>query len=176
MLAIDDAEADAIFGALSSATARSILTTLFERPRTASQLADEVDTSVQNVSYHLDNLGESELVEEVETWYSDQRKEMTVYAPANEALVLFAGDEISNPSLFDAVKRVVGSVSLFAIIAVVVDRLARRSAPSGTPLTPGAEPSDSESIIVTVPPGVIFFLGSVLALLVIGAWWYYRRF
>ncbi len=176
LLAIDDAKADEIFAALSSATARSILTVLFERPRTASELADEADTSVQNVSYHLDNLRESDLVEVVETWYSDQGKEMKVYAPANEALVLFAGDEISRSSFFDAVKRLVGFVGLFGLLGVIAARLARRSAPSGVPLTPGAGQPDSEPIIVTVPPGVLFFFGSVLALLVIGTWLYYRRF
>lgn len=176
VLAIDDAEADEIFAALSSTTARSILAVLFEKPRTASELADEVDTSVQNVSYHLDNLEESDLVEVVETWYSDQGKEMKVYAPANEALVLFAGDGISRSSFLDAVKRLVGFVSLFGLVGVIVDRLTRQSAPSGTPLTPGAGQPDSEPILVTVPPGVLFFLGSVLALLVIGTWLYYRRF
>lgn len=174
VLAIDDAEADEVFSALSSATARSILTALFDRPRTTSELADEVDTSVQNVSYHLDNLRESDLVEVVETWYSDQGKEMNVYAPADEALVLFAGDGLSRSSLLDAVKRLVGFVGLFGLLSVVVDRLARRSVPSGEPLSPGAGNPARDPTVLVVPPGVLFFLGSLLALLVVGTWVYYR--
>ena len=81
VMAIDDEAADEIFSTLSSATARSILTALYDQPRTASELADEGETSLQNVQYHLNNLSDSGLIEVVETWESDQRREMKVYAP-----------------------------------------------------------------------------------------------
>ena len=88
---IDEDAADEVFGALSSETARSILAALYEEPRTASDLAEAVDTSLQNVRYHLEKLVDAELVEVADTWYSERGTEMKVYAPRSESLVLFAG-------------------------------------------------------------------------------------
>lgn len=73
--------------ALSSETAREILASLGE-PGTASDVADAVDRSVQNVSYHLDRLCEAGLVTPTGTWYSEKGREMTVYALATERLVV----------------------------------------------------------------------------------------
>lgn len=168
VLAIDDATADDIFSVLSSDTARAILTTVYERPRTASAIADEVDTSLQNVNYHVTNLRESGLVEVAETWYSDQGKEMNVYAPANEALVLFAGDGIERSSLLDAVKRLLGFVGVFAAGSLLVDRVARRIVSDTGPPTAGMGPGDPSTFVV--PPGALFFAGSLVALLVLVLW------
>jgi len=173
VMAIDDEAADEVFSTLSSATARSILTALYDQPRTASELADEGETSLQNVQYHLNNLSESGLIEVVETWESDQRREMKVYAPTNKALVLFAGDNLHRSSLLDTIKQLVGLVGIFALVSVIVDSVVRNwvSRPAvdvGTTKTPG------EPTMFALPPGLLFFLGSLLALFAFGAWWYYR--
>jgi len=77
--------------ALSSGTARSILETLDDSPKTTSEIADVVGTSIQNAHYHIQRLEENDLVEPVETWYSVKGKEMTVYALAAEKLVVQFG-------------------------------------------------------------------------------------
>lgn len=173
VMAIDDEAADDVFSTLSSATARSILTALYDQPRTASGLADEGETSLQNVQYHLNNLSDSGLIEVVETWYSDQGREMKVYAPTNKALVLFAGDNLHRSSLLDAVKRLVGLVGIFALVSAIVDgvvrhRVSRPAVDVGSTKTPG------EPTMFGVPPGLFFFLGSLFALFAFGAWWHYR--
>ena len=173
VMAIDEEVADEVFSTLSSATARSILTALYDQPRTASELADEGETSLQNVQYHLNNLSDSGLVEVVETWESDQRREMKVYAPTNKALVLFAGDTLHRSSLLDAIKELVGLVGIFALVSVIVDSVVRTwvSRPAvkvGTTKTPG------EPTMFALRPGLLFFLGSLLALFAFGVWWYYR--
>lgn len=78
----------AVLEALASETARSVLLALAEEPRTASDLAGAVDTSLQNVHYHLNNLLEAGLVTGIGTWYSAKGKEMTVYAPSSEGIEL----------------------------------------------------------------------------------------
>lgn len=83
---LTDENSTAVFEALGSETARSILETLDDQPATASDLADEVETSLQNVQYHLDNLHDASLVAEVGTWYSSRGKEMSVYALSSERL------------------------------------------------------------------------------------------
>ena len=88
--AVDDGS-DRAFDVLRSATARAILQTLYEEPAAASDVADRVGTSLQNVHYHLGNLREADLVTVAGTWYSEKGTEMKVYAPADEPLMLVVG-------------------------------------------------------------------------------------
>ena len=143
LLAIDDEAADDVFSALSSVTARSILSSLYEEPQTASEIADSTNTSLQNVNYHINNLRDSDLIEVVDTGYSDQGREMKVYAPANGALVMFASNDLERTSLWETLKRLLGGVGLFAIVSLAVDRLVRQLAPRPqlTPGTTGPTPS-----------------------------------
>lgn len=90
-----DLTADAtetVFEALGSETGRSILAALEDEPATASDIADRVDTSLQNVQYHLNNLQEANLVDDVGTWYSSKGKEMTVYSPTIDRLEFRLGE------------------------------------------------------------------------------------
>lgn len=75
-------------GVLSSQTAQEIIAQLRADPATASKIADQVDTSIQNTQYHLNRLCSAGIVEEVDTWYSERGCEMTVYALAAEKLVI----------------------------------------------------------------------------------------
>jgi len=77
---------------LSSEAAQEILGAIREEPRTASDIADTLDRSLQSVSYHLDRLCTADLIEPVETWYSEKGTEMTVYALATERLVVQFGE------------------------------------------------------------------------------------
>ncbi|WP_245902759.1 ArsR/SmtB family transcription factor [Salinigranum rubrum] len=76
---------------LAPETARKILSTLADRPATASDVADRVDTSVQNAHYHLSKLRDADLVTDAGTWYSSKGKEMTVYALTSNRLELRIG-------------------------------------------------------------------------------------
>jgi DNA-binding transcriptional ArsR family regulator len=87
-IVVDRDESTDVLQVLSAATAREILATLRSEPTTASELAESLDQSVQNVSYHLDRLCEAELIAPIETWYSEKGREMTVYALTTEQLVV----------------------------------------------------------------------------------------
>lgn len=166
VLAIDDESADEIFNALSSATTRSILTSLYMKPKTASEIGDEVDTSLQNVDYHLTKLKENELIEVADTWYSDQGKEMKVYTPSDEALVLFAGEDLTQSTVLSSIKNLIGVVAAFSIVSVLVDQLFRQFASSSSPISAGAGQSSGEVTTYMLPPGAIFFLGTLFAVVV----------
>lgn len=88
---LNEETADEVFEALASSTTRKIFLELHNQPQTASDLAEVTETSVQNVQYHLEKLTDVDLVEVVDTWYSERGSEMNVYAPIDESLVLFAG-------------------------------------------------------------------------------------
>jgi DNA-binding transcriptional ArsR family regulator len=129
---VDDEVADEVFMALSSGTARKILATLYDEPHTTSELADAVDTSVQNASYHLDKLSDAGLVEVVDTWYSERGTEMKVYAPRDESLVVFAGSN-KKRTFRKLLARLVGAIGLLGGLWFIADRVTRlfSGAPGG---------------------------------------------
>ena len=92
VVSLADPSSDDVFSVLSSTVARNLLAELYRRPATQSELADSLDTSIQNVSYHLDNLADAGLVDVVDQWYSEKGREMDVYAPDGGSLVLVVGD------------------------------------------------------------------------------------
>jgi DNA-binding transcriptional ArsR family regulator len=85
-----DSRVDAL-EALSSETAQSILGALDGDPKTTSEIAERVETSIQNVHHHLRRLERNDLVEPIGTWISVKGREMTVYALAAEKLVVQFG-------------------------------------------------------------------------------------
>jgi len=103
VVGLDGVDSGVVFSVLSSELARSILSELYREPATQSDLAERVDTSIQNVDYHLDNLAEAGLVTVVDQWYSEKGTEMDVYAPAGDPLVLVAGRD----GLLDDARRAV---------------------------------------------------------------------
>jgi len=82
------------FEALASETARAIFEQLTDEPTTASELATQVGTSIQNVEYHLSGLRDADLVVEAGIWYSTRGKEMSVYAPRVSELVVCVSTSI----------------------------------------------------------------------------------
>jgi len=80
LVGVADDRADALFEALGSATARDVLEQLMREPRTAPELTETTDTSLQNVHYHLEKLDDAGAVEAVAVEYSSRGREMSVYA------------------------------------------------------------------------------------------------
>ena len=123
VVGVDDDEADDLIAALGSETARAILSTLHDRPATKSELAEEVDTSLQNVQYHLSRLDEADLVDVVDTAYSEKGREMDVYAAADEPLVLFSGGSEESTGIKTALMRLLGGYGVIGLAAVAAQRL-----------------------------------------------------
>jgi DNA-binding transcriptional ArsR family regulator len=90
-IVVKDDEQTEILQSLSSETAQAILVELRDEPATASEIADAVDTSLQNAHYHLKRLSDATLIEPVDTWYSVKGTEMTVYALTTRRLVIQFG-------------------------------------------------------------------------------------
>lgn len=119
-LELDDETAGQIFDALGSETSRSALSVCYEEPQTASDLADELDTSIQNASYHVEKLTAAGLLEPVKTRYASNGREITVYGPTKEAIVLVAGDTSLRERLEKAARHLFGPVLLAAVLSVGV--------------------------------------------------------
>ena len=127
---LDEDTADEVFEALSSSTTRSIFLSLHQDPQTASDLAETTDTSVQNVQYHLGKLEDADLIDVVDTWYSERGTEMKVYAPKDDSLVLFAGRD-KQSTLRSLLNRVAGIVTLLVPVSILAGLSARLTGDTG---------------------------------------------
>ncbi|MFC6786962.1 ArsR/SmtB family transcription factor [Halobaculum halobium] len=121
VIGVDGDDADDVLAALSSDTARAILSALHDSPGPASDVADRVDTSLQNTQYHLKRLREAGVVEVVDTSYSQKGREMDVYAPADGPLVLVAGPESEASGIRATLSRLLGGIGAVGLGAVVVE-------------------------------------------------------
>jgi len=167
---LEDDDADALIDALAPGTARSILSAVHEEPRTASELADRVDTSVQNVRHHVSKLVDAELVEAADTRYSVKGREMTVYGPADDGVVVaVGGDERS--SVLDSLRSLLGAAAVLAGASLLVQALfgagaATLSGPDTAPrVGDAASATDAGGALLGVlPPGMAFLGGGLLVL------------
>lgn len=166
---MDDENADDLIGALAPGTARTILGAVHEEPRTASELAEAADTSVQNVRHHVSKLADAELVESVDTRYSVKGREMTVYGPADDRVVVAVGGESDRSSLLDSLRGLLGAVAVLAGASILVQSLfgagvATLSGPETVPRIGDAVGATGGGTIGTLSPGVAFLAGGLLVL------------
>lgn len=182
VLSLTESETHDIFDALASETSRNIYRQLYEEPTTASNLAKQVDTSVQNVRYHLDKLTDAGLIQQVDTWYSSRGNEMAVYSAADEALIV-AGDEQQTSELRTALEGTIGAVLLLAAASLLIDWVVFEFFAESVSTTenvlyatgfdadPGlvSQSTDSSGSVIpesirTLRPGVVAFVGGLAAI------------
>lgn len=168
---LDSDDTGDLLSSLSSDTARAILTTLHEEPQTASEVATRVDTSVQNARHHLSKLEQVDAVRVADTRYSEKGREMSVYAPSEEPLVVFVGREERKHSFLDSLRGLMSIIGVLGVVSLLVqwlvtptiDQTMSRQLPrAGDAL--GSSGAAGFSLL-GVPPGVIFFAGGILVLL-----------
>lgn len=97
VVVINENEQTDSLDAVTSETAQEILSVLSESPNTVSNVADAIESSVQNVTYHLNRLDEVGIITPVQTWYSEKGKPMTVYGLTSDELVVRFSSEPSEP-------------------------------------------------------------------------------
>jgi DNA-binding transcriptional ArsR family regulator len=175
-LCLDNEDTGELLSSLSSDTARAILTSLHEQPATASEVAEEADTSLQNARHHLDNLRETGLIRVADTRYSQKGREMNVYAPSEEPLVVFVGNEDRKRSFLDSLRGLVTALGLLAFVSVLVQRLVTTNAVATDAVPRMADAAGSGSAApLLAPPGAVFFAGGLLVLGVALAWRRWQR-
>jgi DNA-binding transcriptional ArsR family regulator len=180
VLSLTDDDAEDLIGSISSETARSILTALEDSPATASELAETVSTSLQNVRHHLGNLEEAGLVEVADTRYSVKGREMKVYAPTQDSLVVCVGSEDNKERFLDSLEGFVGALAALAVGALAVQRafgtgVVDLGGPGTAPRVGDSVGSATGPLLGLVSPGVAFLAGGLLVLAVLVAWDVTRR-
>jgi len=188
VIGVDSDDADDLLGALSSSTARELLAALHEDPATPSALAETVDTSLQNAQYHLGKLEDADVIDVVDTVYSEKGREMSVYAPTDRPLVVFAGNEEKTTGLKAALSRLLGAFGALGLLSLAVQAIVGDGLPFVGQTGSATEESGQVGLASTdagrqaaeaassaVPPGLLFFAGGALILAVGFAWWYYAN-
>jgi DNA-binding transcriptional ArsR family regulator len=127
VIPVDSDDADDVLSALSSDTARNLLAQLHEEPAPPGELASRVDTSLQNAQYHLEKLESAGAVEVVDTAYSEKGREMDVYAPADQPLVICAGNEQETSGIRSALRSLLSAVAVVGVASLFVQELLGRS-------------------------------------------------
>lgn len=120
VIGVESDDADDVLSALSSTTARELLAAVHDDPAPPAELAERVETSLQNAQYHLEKLEDAGAIEVVDTAYSEKGREMDVYAPSDQPLVIFAGEERDSSTLQTALSRLLGAVGVLALGSLVV--------------------------------------------------------
>lgn len=179
VIGLDSEDADDLLAAMSSETARQLLSSLHESPATPSELADRIDTSIQNAQYHLENLEDAGAIEVSDTVYSEKGREMSVYAPADEPLVVVAGDD-EQRGIRAALARLLAGVGLVGVVGASINAAAGYGLFGTDPPTgdPGVEestgamdaatqtPAAGGAPIDPAAPGTLFFIGGLTVLVV----------
>ncbi|MFC6962326.1 ArsR/SmtB family transcription factor [Halocatena marina] len=175
VLGLDNDAADEAFETLTASTTRTVLSIIYDRPSTPTEIRDEIDTSLQNVHYHLGKLEDAGLIEPSGVGYSEKGTEMTVYAPANEAVVLFAGRESDHLRLRDFLRRALGAATVLAGASAILALSFGRFGIFDVKQTGGGPTALEAPTAPAVDPVLMFLLGGVFSLAVIGLFWYFDR-
>lgn len=122
-------EAEVVLDALSSKTTRDIFLHIYENPSTKSEIASEFDGTIQNIKYHTDKLQKSGLIEIKRTDYSEKGKEMDVYGPTYEAVVLLASDDEINSRIKNKIKPLILTLfsGLIISLSILLTDVVRRT-------------------------------------------------
>ena len=161
VVGLEGEDADVIFDALSSETTRAVLSKCYDGGRTRSELADELDTSIQNVSYHVEKLEGAGLIEPAEIRYGENRQEVRVYEPSKEAVLIAAGETGVVDRLKHTVKRLLSPVLLLGLFSAAVAAVVRGietipfglgDAPEDAAVAPEEEAFDAEVAEDDAPP------------------------
>ncbi|WP_049929143.1 ArsR/SmtB family transcription factor [Halopiger goleimassiliensis] len=170
VVGLEGEDADQVFDALGSETSRAVLGACYEEGRTRSELADLLETSVQNVGYHVDKLESAGLLEAVETRYGENGREVTVYEPSKRALVIAAGEPGVVERIAAAVDRLFAPVAIVGLLALVAGVVVRE--PAGIGLLAGDEAGAADAttrsatvVSPAVTAAVTTFLLGLLAVL-----------
>lgn len=173
---MDDDEAVEIFETLGTETTYRVYKLLHEEPQVPRELGSTLDSSSQNIHYHLNKLEEADLIEPVDTWHSQNGVEMHVYAPAHHPLVLSFASESDQTEIQSLLARtfgllgLVGFASLFAEFLVNWWLPPEQTAPDEVAGSGSGSSSEQELLfdnilidtVLSAPGVTVFLLGTIL--------------
>lgn len=173
VLGVSDEQTSEVLNAISSTTAREILSAVYADPATASEIAGRIGGSVQNVSYHLEKLENAGAIAVADTQYSEKGREMKIYAPADDPIVLFVGTERRQSGLLSRLKQLVSAIGVVIATSFLVGYVVDDSLLFGITMTAsGGQPA-------VFPLAIGFLIGGIFSILLVCLWlgwnWYVKQ-
>ena len=108
------------------------------------------------------------MVRVADTRYSEKGKEMNVYAPADDPVVVFVGTMERKTGLRDLLKRLVGATGLLFLVSAFLFVFQAFGQPGGA--------GDAPTILELLSfPGLEFLLGGLFVLGLVALWWARNR-
>jgi DNA-binding transcriptional ArsR family regulator len=191
ILPLNDKSSKLISQVMSNDTARDILETISDAPRSTTEIAEKLGIPLTTVQYNLEKLAEAGLVKVARTRYSRKMKPVKLYAPQRKYVVIAPG-KADRSDVIAALKRymtliavaVFGSLLIEGLMmrlgAGPVEDMAIRSVPEGysggaeAPLyAPAPAPLPEKAVEagagfdIFLHPGLWFFLGCLFVLVVV---------
>lgn len=173
LIEIGDDAADPVCEALASDTARDVTAAIYQEPRTASELADYVDTSLQNVQYHIGKLETAGIIMDVGTAHAESGNQMTLYGPTHDPLVLVAQSSETKPMSSEQLKDVLGVVGIIGVLSLLAQWIVTRIRATTVEVTftgPGPEMNQPDPLW-GLPAGLVVF---AVGLILVAGWTWYR--
>jgi len=170
VLGIDDEQTSEVLDAISSETARVVLSHVYADPSTPSVIAEDIGESVQTVSYHLQKLRDAGAIEVADTRFSEKGHEMNVYGPADDPVVVFVGTDERRTGLIAVIKRFLSAIAVVIATSYTIGYVIEDSIFFGIrfAVSDGGGPD--------IPFAIAFLTGGLFALSVIAIWITWRRY
>jgi len=189
ILPLNDKSSKLISQIISNDTARDILETISDAPRSTTEIAEKLGIPLTTVQYNLEKLAEAGLVKVARTRYSRKMKPVKLYAPQRKYVVIAPGTA-ERSDVIAALKRYLTLIAVAVFGSLVIEGLmmrlgagpvediAIRSVPDGygggadAPLyAPAPLPEKAveagAGFDLFLHPGLWFFLGCLFVLVVV---------
>lgn len=170
--------AQKIAKAMASPTAGDLFNTLSDGPLTATALAERTGFPLTTVKYHLNNLLDADLIEVVDSRWSEKGREMKIYGVKDQVVVLAPRKRPDVRQIVERYGVIAGAVAIGCGVVLTIPNMISRFVPATNPgiaLARVAEEAPAFDWTVFVQNAVlIFFVGAMVVLAGMMAYEIYR--
>lgn len=162
-------QAQKIAKAMASPTAGDLFNTLSDGPLTATALAEQTGFPLTTVKYHLNNLLDADLIEVVDSRWSEKGREMKIYGVKDQVVVLAPRKRPDVRQIVERYGVIAGAITIGCGVVLAIPNMLSRFLPTQNPgvavareITEVAPVFDWATFVQNAV--LIFFVGAILVL------------
>lgn len=162
-------QAQKIAKAMASPTAGDLFNTLSDGPLTATALAEQTGFPLTTVKYHLNNLLDADLIEVVDSRWSEKGREMKIYGVKDQVVVLAPRKRPDVRQIVERYGVIAGAITIGCGVVLAIPNMLSRFLPTPNPgvavareITEVAPVFDWAAFVQNAV--LIFFAGAILVL------------
>ena len=126
-------QAQKIAKAMASPTAGDLFNTLSDGPLTATALAEQTGFPLTTVKYHLNNLLDADLIEVVDSRWSEKGREMKIYGVKDQVVVLAPRKRPDVRQIVERYGVIAGAVTVGCAVLLAIPNMLSRYFPTQNP-------------------------------------------